>query len=230
MNEKQKENWVSWADVLKRREELTEDVSKFANNKTVTSPQYETLMRYVILGLYTEIQPRRNEYLDLYIVKKWNDKMATDKNYLDVATAKLILNKYKTSKKYGVQTLDIPEILLGQIHLFLKFHPLWKGVAKRQTAPVKFLVNYEGEPITALNFITRVLNRVFHGKKVGSSMLRHVYISDKYKEADSIEKERARDAEAMGHSVGVQKSVYFKDEDTKGAGDPPRLIIHESPQ
>jgi hypothetical protein len=230
--EKQKDNWVSWEDVMTKRKELTEDLSKFVNGKTITSPQYDRLLQNVVLSLYTDIQPRRNEYLDMYIVKKWNDKLPTDKNYLDMTTNKFVFNKYKTSKKYGQQTVEIPADLLGQIHLYLKFHPLWKGLAKRKPEPVKFLVSHEGTPLVALNTITRILNRIFSPKKVGSSLLRHIYISDKYKEADEIEKERAKDAEAMGHSVNMQKSVYFKKEDepeSKGGShsEAPTLVISE---
>jgi hypothetical protein len=209
--EKQKENWLPWEEIEKRKGEVVEDVSKFCNGKAVNASQFEKLLQYVVLSLYTEIQPRRNQdYLDMYVVKKYNEKMPTDKNYLDLATNKFIYNKYKTAKKYGTQTQDIPETLLAVIHLFLKFHPLWKGVVKRQNNPIKFLVGADGSPLTAVNAITRILNRVFH-KKIGSSMLRHIYLSDKYKD---INEEMKKDAEAMGHSVREQKEYIKKDTDT----------------
>ena len=217
--DKQKENWLSWEDITKHRAEIVEDVSKFANNKTITAPQYDRLLQSLVLALYTEIQPRRNQdYLDMYVVKKYNDKMPTDKNYFDLATSKFVFCRYKTAKKYGVQTAEIPHDLLAELHLFLKFHPLWKGVAKRKADPVKLLVSHDGTPLTAVNAITRILNRIF-GKKIGSSMLRHIYISDKYKEADAIDQERKKDADAMGHSVDVQKGVYFKREGEEGSGN-----------
>ena len=215
--EKQKDNWLSWEDISRVRSGLVKDVSEFANHKTVTAPQYDKLLQSLVLALYTEIQPRRNQdYLDMYVVKKHTDKLPTDKNYFDFSTGKFIFNKYKTSKKYGIQTSDIPANLLAELHLYLKFHPLWRGVAKRKADPVKLLVQHDGTPLTAVNAITRILNRIF-GKKIGSSMLRHIYISDKYKEADTIDQERAKDAEAMGHSVGVQKSVYFKRDEEEPA-------------
>ena len=214
--EKQKENWSSWEEVVQKKTDITEDVSKFAAGKTVSPAQYDKLLQYLILSLYTQIQPRRNQdYLDMYIVKKHTDKMPTDRNYLDIATSRFIFNKYKTAKKYGAQVIDIPHSdennLLGDIHLFLKFHPLWKGVAKRKTEPVKFLVTADGSPMTAVNAITRVLNRVF-GKKIGSSMLRHIYLSDKYKDQNE---EMKKDAEAMGHSLDLQRA-YIKKDDAEG--------------
>ena len=204
--DKQKENWLSWKEIEERKEELKGEVAKM--KKTITTAEYDKLLQFVILSLYTEIQPRRNQdYLDMYIVKKWNDKMPQDKNYLDMATKKFIYCKYKTSKKHGVQTHDIPAPLMDSINAYLKYHPLWKGVAKRKADPIKFLVAQDGAPMTAVNAITRILNRIF-GKKVGSSMLRHIYISDKY--GDLMEEQKA-DAEAMGHSVSQQRDYYKKE-------------------
>lgn len=204
--EKQKENWLSWKEIEERKEELKGEVAKM--KKTITASEYEKLLQFVVLSLYTEIQPRRNQdYLDMYIVKKWNDKMPQDKNYLDMATKKFIYCKYKTSKKNGVQTHEIPAPLMEAIDAYLKYHPLWKGVAKRKADPIKFLVAQDGAPMTAVNAITRILNRIF-GKKVGSSMLRHIYISDKY--GDVMEEQKA-DASAMGHSVSQQRDYYKKD-------------------
>jgi hypothetical protein len=207
--EKQKENWLSWEEIEKRKTELDEAVQKFANKKSITAAEYEKTLQHIVLCLYTEIQPRRNQdYLDMYIVKKWNEKMPTDKNYLDMTGHKLIYNKYKTAKKYGRQEIDIPESLQTCIGSFLKHHPLWKGVAKRKAEPVKFLVSQNGEPLVAVNAITRLLNKVF-GKKIGSSMLRHIYISDKYKD---VMEEQAKDAANMGHSVALQREYFKKDE------------------
>jgi integrase len=208
--EKQKENWLSWEEINKRKAELNEADAKLQNLKSLTNTQFDTVLQSLVLALYTDIQPRRNQdYAEMYIVKKHTDKMPTDKNYLDIATGRFIFNKYKTAKKYKTQTETVPDSLMTKVNLYLKFHPLWKGVAKRKTEPVKFLVNADGTPLTAVNAITRILNRIF-GKKIGSSMLRHIYLSDKYKD---VNEEMKKDAEAMGHSTAVQKE-YIKKDDT----------------
>jgi hypothetical protein len=46
------------------------------------------------------------------------------------------------------------------------------------------------------------------GKKVGSSMIRHIFLTDKYK--DTLE-EMKKDSEAMGHSVAQQKDYVRTD-------------------
>ena len=210
-NEKERKNWVEWSEVDGKKKELEESVKALSSKKTLDASQYDKLLQYVLLSLYTDIPPRRNkDYLLLHIVKSWNDKLPTDKNYLDVAGKKLVFNAYKTAKKYGKQEQEIPDNLWESLQMFLKHHPLWKGVAKRKAEPVPFLVQSSGEPLTAVNAITRLLNKVF-GKRVGSSLLRHSYLSGKY--GDSLE-EMKKDASAMAHSLNEQKS-YIRNDDAK---------------
>ena len=201
--EKQTDNWITWEEVQQKVAELREKVSEFKSNKNITPQQYDTLLHYLIVSLYTETQPRRNQdYLDMFVAKK--QPTETEHNYVVLTKTKptsFIFNKFKTSKKYGQQTLEIPETLSDVISEYLKFHPLKKN------SVFKFLVSSDGTPITAVNAITRVLNKIF-GKRVGSSMLRHIFLSTKY----DI-KEMEKDATAMGHSIEEQKKYM------KGSGE-----------
>jgi hypothetical protein len=56
------------------------------------------------------------------------------------------------------------------------------------------------------NGITKILYKIFD-KKIGSSMLRNIYLTDKYGDSN---KEKINDAKAMGTSVGVIDSQYTK--------------------
>jgi hypothetical protein len=140
--------------------------------------------------------------------------MDTSKNYLDLLGSQFIFNKYKTAKKYGTQTVDFQnaDMLKDVLTMYLKHHPLHKGKVTKNTE-FRFLAYQDGSPLSAVNSITRILNKSF-GKKVGSSMLRHIYLSSKY--AD-IKDEQQRDADAMGHSVAEQQGVYVKTEGKKSA-------------
>ena len=201
-SEKQKENWLEWSEVLKARDELKANIDNL--KKKIDNAEYDKLLQYVILALYTEIPPRRNkDYLDLYIVKKFKEGDDT-KNYLDLTAKKLIFYTYKTSKKYGKQEVDVPDSLMTIVNLYLKYHPIWKTASNRKD-PVKFLVTFDGTPISTVNFITRTLNKIFK-KKVSSSMLRHIYLSDRFKDDTN---ERQKVAVEMGHSIG-QQSDYIK--------------------
>lgn len=197
--DKEKENWIDWKDVKKKHDELGKEVAEFAPNKMIIEEEFAILLHYLILSLYTEIQPRRNQdYLNMFVVKKWKDDMDNTHNYLDLATNQFIFNKYKTQKTYGQQKVSIPIPLMSIIMTYLKFHPLNKG-NKTKLSEYSFLVFPDGKPLTALNSITRILNRIF-GKNVGSSMLRHSFLSSKY-DIDGM----SADSKAMAHSVEEQR-------------------------
>lgn len=200
----QEKNWVSWEDVEKKWNELKEKVDSFKSSKTVTEAQYNTLLQFVVLSLYFLQSPRRNEYMNMFIVKTLpND---TDKNYLDLTKNEMVFRKYKTAKKEGSITLSIPENLQEVINTYLKFHPLIKGKITKKFQPVSFLVYYDGKPFTTVNAITRILNSTFKPLKVSSSILRHSFLTSKFGKVQEEQKEIAHE---MGHSTQMQKD-YIK--------------------
>ena len=206
-SEKQKENWIDWEEVQKVKKELKDSLG-ITSQKHITPLQYANLQKFVVLSLYTDIPPRRNQdYMDMFVVKDYKDDMPKDRNYLDLLRSRFIFNKYKTAKTYGECIIDIPNTaekpLMDAIYTLLKYHPL----NKPKTKEFKFLVAHDGSPINSVNGITRMLNKVF-GKKIGSSMLRHIYLTGKFGETN---KESEKIAEAMGHSVGEQKDYILHD-------------------
>jgi integrase len=200
--EKQEENWLSW-DVIKAHEKrLIDETASFDSLKELTPVQYENLLSLVVLSLYTMFAPRRNQdYQYMLVAKKLTGKEPLDMNYINLDKEEFVFNKYKTAKTYGQQVFAIPEELLKIIKLYLKFN----GNNKSKT-PYQFLVSYKGEPILAVNAITRILNRIF-GKNVGASMLRHIYLSNKY----NID-EMTQTADMMGHSLDLQRQYMKSDE------------------
>lgn len=205
-NEKQEDAWLSWEEISKKKAELASKVAEFSSAKHITSPQFDTLTKYVLLCLYIDIPPRRNQdFLDMFVVKKYGKDTDNNKNYLDLSSRKFIFNRYKTAKTYGQQVVDIPESLWSALNVFLHFHPL----AKQKAKEYKLLVKFDGSPLSSVNAITRILNRIF-GKKIGSSMLRHSYLSSKY--GDTLQSMQ-EDAKEMGHSVSEATKTYVKFED-----------------
>lgn len=202
-SEKEDESWLTWEEVQKKKSELSEDISSFAGTKHITALQFLKLLQFVVLSLYTDIPPRRNEYTEMYVVKKWNKDMDTTKNYYDLSTHKFIFNKYKTAKTYGQQIVDVPDSLQSTLSVYLKFHPLAKSKAKE----FKLLVKPDGSNLNETNSITRILNKLFK-RKVGSSLLRHIYLSHKF---GDVNKEMEETAESMSHSVAEQKNYIRYD-------------------
>jgi len=207
MTEAQKENWISWDDVKNKLEEIKKKIDEFKNNKNINENQYNLLLSYVILGLYTYNPPRRNmDYQKMNIIKKYSDILPKDTNYLDYDNKKFIFNVFKTSKKEGQVDININDELMDIINLYLKFHPVIKGRKLAKTSNHSFLVYWNSKPFDKVNCITRILNKLFD-KKVGSSMLRHSFLSDKY---GKILKEQQADAKAMSHTIETQKD-YIKE-------------------
>lgn len=205
--DREKENWIDWKDVEAKRDQLKTEVEQFPSKNALTSKQYNTLLQYLVLSLYSLVPPRRNQdYLQMYVVKKHTDDADTNRNYYDMDTNKFIFNQYKTKKTYHQQGVEVPTELKQVLELFIHYHPL--NVSKKAT-DFKLLVANDGSPITTFNAITRILNKIF-GKKVGSTMLRHSYLTTKY--GDQIDEQR-KDAEEMGHSLGTQKDYIRTNKD-----------------
>lgn len=216
MTEKQKENWTDWSEVIKKRDELKEKVLKMDKKKSLNATEWNELTDYIVLSLFTDIAPRRNaDYMLCRVVKKMTDDLSKEYNYLDLSTCEFIFNRYKTAKTYSTQREKIPEELKAKIMMYLRHHPLYKDKTKKD--PIPFLVFHDGKPFTAVNSITRILNKIF-GKAIGSSMLRHIYISNKY---GKLMDEMKKDSEAMGHSIEEQRAYYKKSDDTEN------IITHE---
>lgn len=222
--EKEKESWLTWDDVQKRLEELKTAVSEIPWTSTSKAPpsakQWDTLLQYVILALYTLIPPRRNQdYMKMHVVRNWDKDMPTDRNYYDFNSGKMIFNVYKTAKKHGQYVEEVPKELEAALTTYLVRHPQHpKKTGKMFEYPL--LVDSEGKPFSAVNSITRVLNKIF-GKRVGSSMLRHVYLSYKYN-IDEIKK----DSEAMGHDMTTQRTYLrsTSEEEPEKAEAPPNVL------
>jgi len=201
--EKQEANWLSWDVVKSHEKRLMDEIKNYESAKQLTPSQYENVLSLMVLSLYTLIPPRRNQdYQYMLVAKKSADAKEEDVNYLILDEGKMIFNKYKTAKTHGQQVFDVPAELMTIVKMYLKHSPLYSAKGKK---PVYFLVNYHGEPILAVNGITRILNRIF-GKNVGATMLRHIYLSYKYDISEMKE-----DAEAMGHSLDLQRQ-YMKGE------------------
>lgn len=200
----QKENWLEWDDIVDKHNELKKEVDSFKNKDEITPSQYNVLLKYVILSLYVLLPPRRNEYLNMYIVKKYKMNFPKYKNYISFEDEKFIFNQYKTAKKEGEIEIEIPDELWDILKIYFKFHPNLENINKDTDEP--FLVDYKGEEFKSNNSITRILNSIFKPKKISSSMLRHIFISHKF---GNVNKEQQDIAKKMSHSVSMQKD-YIK--------------------
>jgi hypothetical protein len=190
----QKKNWIKWDDVTAKFEELKNN-NKIPKN--ISETQYDNLLDTVILGVFVLSPPRRNKDYIMMKVSKDGKGLDDKYNWLDMKKKQFIFNNYKTEKSYGQQIIDVPVGLIDIIKKYLKYKKEGEGY---------LLVKFNGDRLISDNSLTRRLNKIF-GKNISSSMLRHIYLSDKY---GKVQEEMKDDAEAMAHSVSQQKEYIKK--------------------
>ena len=108
------------------------------------------------------------------------------------------MNQYKTDKTYGQKIIDIPSHILKLIERWMKYNK--SGF---------LLINIrQSDPMTK-NGLTKYINKIFKPKKVSTTILRKVYLSDKYPVVYD-RKDMKNDAYVMGHSIDTQQGIYTK--------------------
>lgn len=183
-------NWIS-QDNLKEI---------YDNLKLKHKESLRAFQDYLILSLYYLTPPRRNkDYVLLKVIANYNDKLPNDFNYIDMKNKKFYFNNYKTAKKYNQQSVDIPQELFNIIDEYIK------------TFKIKFndYLLYDintNEPLNSNNAMTLILNKIFK-KKISSSMLRKLYLTNKY--GDKAQ-ELKNDVANMGTSVSTAQNNYIK--------------------
>lgn len=213
--EAQKENWLSWDEVESKMQGLVKTAGE--DGKSLSS--MNKLLDALVLGLYVYMKPRRNkDYIDMIVVHS-EDSLPPgvgDANLLVLGSKEFIFKNYKTASTYGEQRFKIPDELMAIIMRYLNARDVINKISPQQTkrgkttktmpvsAIIPFLVQANGKVFNN-NGITRILNRIFGGR-VGSSMLRHIYLSGKY---GNILEEQKKDAQAMAHDLSTQKD-YIK--------------------
>jgi integrase len=220
--QKQEDNWITmeeWTDIIKKMKDYnknnelwTKDYSSLSesNHKrgsTKLERDFLGLQNYILMSLYRYLPPVRNDYEKMSIItqkeyRKLSEEDKKESNYLvkkmSDNTLYFVLNEYKTKKKYGEKKIFIQPNLASLIRKWLKINQ--SGY---------LFVDSKLNPLSS-NKITKYLTNVFKeytGKNISSTLLRHIYLSEKYGETI---KEMKKDADIMGHSVNMQKD-YVKE-------------------
>lgn len=194
----QEKSWVSKEEMDKMINDVNERGQKAARKrKNVTTKDYDAIVDYFIISLYTLIPPRR--CCD-YATMKINNK---DGNSYDTDTNEFVFRKYKTVGAYGEQRIplkDYPEMD--------KVMSIYMN--KRVDNDEDYLITkHDGSYLKQNNSMTRRLNRIFGNRKISATALRNMYVKDKYKDMND---EAIKDAAAMAHSIGIQQTSYIKKE------------------
>ena len=191
-NQKQKDNWLEF-DEIKKVFDNQEKATKFLYSKTPHSPgDLQAIQNYILLALTSGIfiPPRRS----IDWIMKWKNYDESKDNYVDFAKNMFVFQNYKTAKIYNKVEIPIPKKLKNILAKWFKINPT-----------DYILFDKYLKPINATK-ITERLNNIF-GKKLSTSMLRHIFITDKFKDVNL--KEIAETATDMGNSP-MQLLQYVK--------------------
>lgn len=206
MTEKQKENWLSKDEVVKIRQELFNQFVDLPDNKVKGNKvNYYKVLKWLLISLYTLIQTRRSkDYASMVVVRERPSKLDDKKNYFITSEKKFIFNVFKTNKTFGRQEIEVPIDLMKVLLMYSRY---WtdENINKYNSGgEVPLLMSVDGDGLTGPQNITKLLNSAF-GKKVSSSMLRHIFIT--YEEPELLK--YGKNATKMGHSIN-QAVKYYK--------------------
>ena len=179
-SDKQKKSWLTMDQFVETINKVQEEIKeqKIMKKKELNNTEYQLLQDYIILRLFHEFS-WRNDIASIHVIDNEN-KIEENKNYLVVRDKeyKIILQQYKTFKKYGKKEYTLDKNLQRLIKKLLKHND--SGY---------LLVNKNRKSKMTRNNLTLHLNRIFMkytGKKIGSSLLRHIQSSELNKDRISL--------------------------------------------
>lgn len=222
MSPREKENWITGEDIsnkIKKLKDEMEDIRKTIviedGYKNIPRTLVDTYQKYLVLNLYTLLPPLRNDYVNVKVIKdcenfgEKDDCVDTEFNYINFCSKKLLLCTYKTRKFYGIKRVDIPDELFEIIQEWETLKGVYLEEKGCSNSEGFLLINTTNCEKMLSNSLTKYINRIFSPKKVSTTMLRKIYLSEKYPVVVSY-RDQARDAMIMGHSLSMQKMVYSK--------------------
>jgi len=180
LTKKQKDNLITMDEFKDIINDMFNQIvlQKLYKKTELNNKEYSELQNYILLRLYLEY-PLRNDLAEVMII---NSKKSDNgsKNYLLVRkeSVYLLLNKYKTDKIYGKKVYKFDDNLVKLVNLLLKHNK--SGY---------LLTKYNRRDPISKNDLTKLLNRIFRkqtGKTIGTSLLRHIQISEDRKNTPTI--------------------------------------------
>ena len=207
ISDKQSKNFATKEELNKMIEEMETQLKPIRKKEELSKKEKALLQVYTIFNIYMKM-PMRNDIAGMIALKqgafnKLPKEERDSNNYLVINKNNLyfILNNYKTKGTYNELKLDIEDKGLKKILFYF---------LKRNGEGVLFK-SQVGTPLTS-NALTQLLTKIskrYMGKSVSTTMLRKIYLSDKYSD---VKDEMKKDSVMMGHSLDEALTVYVKKE------------------
>lgn len=201
-NEKELENWMSYKELENIFNDNYNKYIDIINNKTkVKINDYYNIQNMIIMSFYILIEPVRST--EIATLKYKNFDIDND-NYIDIKKKILVFNEFKTSKTKNQLIIDLKQNkqLINLIKSFILFK-------QNNGFNRDYLFNSNDDTNIDNSQLAKRLNHII-GKKISSSMIRKIYLSDKYgKELETINNIK-NSSKNMMNSINVITSNYIK--------------------
>ena len=178
--ERQKTMMTDWETICKVRDDLPMTSTK------------------ILLAMYTYIPPQRGgDFHDCKVYMK--DPETTEGNYLVLEPGKerLVMNEYKTERKYGQNRIRLPEPLVKLLNEYWDKH--------KNEHNALFIKSEKNEPYDRKAFSGWANKRLAEafGRPMTLTVIRHTYVSSQDFNKCMIDLKTT--ASAMSHSMGTQQ-------------------------
>ena len=218
ISEKQKKNFASMEEIkgmLKTMEKQIKD-DGLKKKEQLKVKDKELLMVYTIFSMLVKY-PTRNDVAGMKFITKtaYNNLTEDDKkagNFLVNQKGKLtmILNQYKTARKYGEKKIEIDKDTEKILRMYIR-------LTNKKFGDVLFVSSRNNA--LSRNQISQLLlktSKKYMNKAVSTTLMRKIVVSDKFGEGTEfakLKKEQEDLASVMGHSTDLQNKVYIKEKD-----------------
>lgn len=199
---KQKENFLSWNDIL----------NIYTQVKSCKNNSFKNYQNYVLLSLYILFPPRRvSDYSMMKIIHDDKDLIhneLTDNydeyNYYIYDKSLFVFNNYKTKTKFKNNVVKYKQ---QHFTISKTFNKILKDYIDGYNVNGSLLGLSDG----ALMMRLKSIFNHYSNKRISVNILRHSYITYKYQrgELDTVE-QREKLASKMGHSIQLQLEYYKK--------------------
>ena len=200
-------NWVTMDDIKAHLKHLTtrvQEVYATVSPGELNFRQRHVVMDHLILSLYTLMPPLRNDFANLPVHPYGSGAAAppADVNVLheeSPGSYALLLRHYKTVHKYGPKRIPLPPHVSAIVRASLTFFPRPYLLSK---------IHKPDQPMSR-NYLSKHFATIFPGKKLGSSRMRKIVVTEAFA-GDTALRKRAELAAAMLHSSSTAARFYEK--------------------
>lgn len=195
----QKDKYISFEDLQKVYGEI-KDVHK----------DFKSSIRYCLFSMYMHIRPKRSDFGNIKVYRS-KDPGKKDINYIFLHQK----NWQKSCFVFNhINKVVIKEPIIEPIHQEL--YQIFQESLKKYPRDYLF-VGHDLKPFSTANAYGKFVSRTFEtytGKKIGTSMIRHMFINEKINLNEMSIQEKNEYAHAMGHDRQQQEKykLFFDKE------------------